>query len=286
MSKIACTLTPSCTRRFLLNLRIKNGLKLEDIPKFCYRIQKGIIERHFRGKTVIYFPHDTYLYIVDFFDVFFHGDYRKLNKLIVFKQWKDAFKIFDHRIHVEKENFKYYLTEGKNYLIFFFEDRIHVLYLNKNYALCYANREVIYSLELLYGLIYFYCSLNFPDILLRLIPDERVELIAKIPNDILIKVSNNGLNEENLKYDQYFWGEFADDIEKLSFICEEVNLIQDENGDLQIKLNIIPTSISNDNNKRRVLIKFRDLRTIFDFVNRIYQDYYILHLEDYLVKKK
>ncbi|MHA1803090.1 MAG: hypothetical protein ACTSU4_00990 [Promethearchaeota archaeon] len=286
MSKIACTLTPSCTRRFLLNLRIKSGLKIEDIPKFCYKIQKGIIERQFRGKTVIYFPHDTYLYIVDFFDVFFHGDYRKLNKFIAFKQWDYAFEIFDHRIHVEKENFKYYLTEEKNYLIFFFEDRIHVLFLNKNYALCNANREVIYSLELLHGLIYFYCSVHYPDVLLRLIPDERVELITKIPREILVKVSNNGLFEENSKYDQYFLGEFANDIEKLSFICEEINLIHDQNNNLQIKLNIIPTSPSYDNNKRRVPIKFRDLRTIFDFVNRIYQDYYVVNLEDYLVEKK
>ncbi|TXT59890.1 MAG: hypothetical protein BAJALOKI3v1_1000001, partial [Promethearchaeota archaeon] len=48
VDRIACTLTPMCSRRFLLKLRIKNSLGMEDLPKFCYSVHKGIVEREFR----------------------------------------------------------------------------------------------------------------------------------------------------------------------------------------------------------------------------------------------
>jgi len=60
--RIQCTLTPLCSRRFLLKLRIKNDLKYEDLPKFCYSVHKGVIERFFRNKTVVYRPYDAFLY--------------------------------------------------------------------------------------------------------------------------------------------------------------------------------------------------------------------------------
>ena len=40
IDRIQCTLTPLCNRRFLLKLRIKNLLPLDDLPTFCYSVQK------------------------------------------------------------------------------------------------------------------------------------------------------------------------------------------------------------------------------------------------------
>ena len=48
--RIACTLQPKCSRRFLLKLMIKGGLTIEDLPKFCYSVHKGVNERYFRNK--------------------------------------------------------------------------------------------------------------------------------------------------------------------------------------------------------------------------------------------
>ncbi len=110
IDRIQCTLTPLCTRRQYLKLRIKNQLKLEDLPKFCYSVHKNNVFRDFRNKTVVYKPFDTYLYQVDFLDIFFHGDYRKLNKFISFRSWDDALKIFDYRINKQKEGFYYHHT--------------------------------------------------------------------------------------------------------------------------------------------------------------------------------
>ncbi|MBY9017278.1 MAG: hypothetical protein KGD66_00455 [Candidatus Lokiarchaeota archaeon] len=80
LDRVSCVLTPRCSRRFLLNMRLKYGVT--NIPDFCYGIQKNNILRDFRNKTVVYRPNDSYLSLIDFFDVFFHGDYRKLNRLI------------------------------------------------------------------------------------------------------------------------------------------------------------------------------------------------------------
>ena len=71
IDRIACTLTPMCTRRFLLKLRIKNNLTIDDLPQFCYNVQKNMLYRDFYEKTVVYKPFDAYLYLVDFLDVFF-----------------------------------------------------------------------------------------------------------------------------------------------------------------------------------------------------------------------
>ena len=69
IDRISCTLSPKCTRRFLLKLRIKAGLATEDLPKFCYSVHKNVVLRDFRNKTVVYRPFDSFLYLVDFLDI-------------------------------------------------------------------------------------------------------------------------------------------------------------------------------------------------------------------------
>ena len=85
IDRVSCTMSPMCSRRFLLKLRIQSGLPREDLPLFCYDILKKSIIRDFQGKSVIYKPFDAHVYLVDFLDIFFHGDYRKLNKFLSFK---------------------------------------------------------------------------------------------------------------------------------------------------------------------------------------------------------
>ena len=234
VDRVACTLTPLCSRRFLLRLRIKNGLKIDDLPKFCYSVLKGVIERDFRGKTVVYKPFDSYLYLVDFLDIFFHGDYRKLNKFLSFKKWDDAFQIFNDRILYRNENFEYQITDNFNFLIFKFEDRLNIIYIDEGYVICNANRENITNLELLKGICELYKKIYFPDVQVALDPSDSVLISIIITNDILSKVKpnpgisnerDNKLMIENIavidskpegysKLD-YFWKVFSDDLESL-----------------------------------------------------------------------
>ncbi|MHA2037144.1 MAG: hypothetical protein ACW98X_11960 [Promethearchaeota archaeon] len=272
--RIVCTLTPMCSRRFLLRLRIKNNLTIEDLPQFCYSVHKGVIERHFRNKTVVYRPYDAYVYLIDFLDIFFHGDYRKLNKFISFKKWDEAKEIFDDRINNRNENFKYLLTE--NYFFFKFEDKIHIMLLNEGYVLCNANRENIVSLEMLYSLCKLYAGLYFPEVDLRLLGSKHVEISVKIPYDVLKKVKNEVAEVDDSKADVYFWNTFWEDLNALTPYCDEIHLQMDKNQNLEIALSISLLTSNYSEDEKRIPLRVRDLRLILNFITRIYTDYYII----------
>jgi len=264
--RILCTLSPMCSKRFLLKLRLLNGLSIEDQPKFCYSVHKNIIQRDFRNKTVIYKPFDTYLYLIDFLDVFFHGDYRKLNKFLSKGDTDQAIEIFEDRIKNRDEDFQYFLTTDKNYLIFKFDDRIHILFLKEKYALCNANRENIVNLEIIKGLSDLFSSLYFPEIERILIPDNHVELKTYIPRDVINKISQEPPEDDENKRDQYFWNTFANDLDALSQFCKEINLYINKKGNLKIELHL-DTSNS---------IRYRDLRLVFNIIFRLYNEFYII----------
>jgi len=266
IDRIQCTLTPLCTRRFLLKIRIKNGLTIDDLPKFCYSVHKNVILRDFRNKTVIYRPYDSYLYIIDYLDVFFHGDYRKLNKFISKKNFKDAFYIFDDRINNRDEDFQYLLTDDENYIIVKYDDKLHVIFVNEGYVLCNANREEIISLELLKGLCSLFAELYFPEISLKLIPSKFVEIVTYIPKDVLSKISDEKPEDEGKKQDLYLWNVFPNDLDALSQYCREISLNLDKKGNLVIYLHL---DVENP-------IRYKDLRLIFNIIYRLYNDFYIL----------
>ncbi|UCD02204.1 MAG: hypothetical protein JSV23_04080 [Promethearchaeota archaeon] len=273
IDRIQCTLTPLCSRRFLNKLRIKSGLGMDDLPGFCYSVHKGVVERYFRNKTVIYRPYDAYLYLIDFLDVFFHGDYRKLNKFITFKKWEETFKIFDDRIQNRDENFDYLLMD--NYLIFKFEERMHIIFLDEKYALCNANRESITSLELLYGICKLYAEIYFPEVKLKFIPSKYVEIALMIPHDVLTKISQKPSGNDS-KADQYFWNTFWEDLNALTQYCDQINLYEDKNQNLEIILYTSLLTNSYNESGNRLKLRFRDLRLIFNFITRIYTEYYII----------
>ncbi len=277
IDRIQCTLTPLCTRRFLLKLRIKNDLKLEDLPKFCYSVHKGVVERFFRNKTVVYRPYDAFLYLIDFLDVFFHGDYRKLNKYVSFKNWNEAFKIFDDRIQNRNEKFEYLLTD--NYLVFKFGDKIHVIFLNEQYVLCNANRENIPDLELIQGVCKLYSGIYFPEVKMRQEHSKHVEITVKVPYDVLSKISTEPSIKNDSKADHYFWNTFWEDLNALTQYCDEINLQMDINQNLEITLYLSTETNVYDEEENPVPLRFRDLRLILNFINRIYQDYYIVWVE-------
>ena len=272
--RIVCTLTPLCSRRFLLRFRIKNHLTIEDLPQFCYSVHKGVIERYFRNKTIIYRPYDAYLYLVDFLDVFFHGDYRKLNKFLSFKNWEEAIKIFDDRINNRNEKFTYLLTE--NYFFFKFEDKIHIVFFDEGYALCNANRENIVSLEMLHGLCKLYADIYFPEVNLSLLGSKHVEISVKIPYDVLTEIKSEAAEINDSKTDNYFWNTFWEDLNALSQFCDEMHLQMDKNQNLEIALSISLLSSNYSEDEKRLPLRFRDLRLILNFITRIYTDYYII----------
>ena len=278
IDRIQCTLTPLCTRRTLLKIRLLNGLTLKDQPNFCYSVHKNIIFRDFRNKTVIYKPNDAYLYLIDFFDVFFHGDYRKLHQFFSKGDFKGAGKIFKDRIKNRNEDFQYLLTEGKDYMIFKYDEKIHVCFINEKYALCNANRENISDLKLLFGLCKIFAQIYFPEVELKLNHSNCVELTTIIPKDTLLKISKTSPTDENSKRDNYIWNVFPGEIDALSQFCKEINIYIDKKKNLAIKLNIGVVPEVRMNKSLDTMLRYRDLRLVFNIIFRLYNDFYILHV--------
>lgn len=275
IDRVACTLTPSCNRRQFLTLRIIN--EIPEIPEFCYSVHKNLVLRDFRNKTVIYKPFDSYLYLTDFFDVFFHGDYHKLDRFFAKKQFDKIRKIFDNRILYQNEDFEYLITG--NYIIFKFGDRIHVISMKKKYVLCNANRERIASLELLKGLCELYIKIHFPDVKLKLIPNQFVEITTIIPKDVISGIKSNYTPDEDAsKSDQYFWNTFQKDLEALADFCQKITLNIDFNNNLEIKLYLNLMTNQHFTKKLRVPLRYRDMRLILNFIYRIYNDFYVIWL--------
>lgn len=279
IDRIACTLQPKCSRRFLLKLRIKNNLTVEDLPKFCYTVLKGVVEREFRNKTVVYKPFDSYLFLVDFLDIFFHGDYRRLNRFISFNKWKETFEILEDRINNRDEHFNYLFTGQKNYLIFKFGDRIHIIYVKEKYSLCNASREYIPNVELLSGLIQLYSSLYFPEVKLNVVPSRYIEITIKIPYEVLLNLKDDRPDKIDSKAGKYFWNVFWEDLDWLTQYCEELHLKIDSKQNLKIILLLRNQSKRYLSKGKSMSLRFRDLKLVMNFITRIYNDYYVVWLE-------
>ena len=276
IDRIQCTLTPLCTRRFLLKLRLLNGLKIEDQPGFCYSVHKNIVLRDFRNKTVVYKPNDAYLYLIDFLDVFFHGDYRKLNKLFTKSDFKEISKIFNDRINNREENFEYLISDKNNFIIIKYDDKIHVIFIKENYVLCNATRESIEDLELLHTFTKLFAKLYFPEVKITMVPGDCIEITTLIPQETLNKISKEPPNEESSKKDKYLWEVFPNDIDALCQYAKEINLYYDKSDNLKFKIRIGIESGYYLDKKEKSMLRYRDLRLIFNIIYRMYEDFYIL----------
>ncbi|TFF99758.1 MAG: hypothetical protein EU541_04120 [Promethearchaeota archaeon] len=275
VDRITCTLNPMCTRRFLLNLRIKKGLDLEELPKFCYSVQKGVIERYLKGRTVVYKPSDSYLFLIDFLDIFFHENYRRLNKFITFENWEEAEQIMKEETK-DKENITY--QKINNYLLIKYEDELHVVFLDKGYALCNADKEGILDIELIKGIIDLYSKILFPEVYVKLAREEYVKVRIKIPNDIVSNINNinkeEELDEESSEF--YFQREFHQDIFELSNLCSKISLGCNFFNDLIIDLIINNKTYEYKEKKTKTPLRYRDLKQIINFLDKIYNKYYVI----------
>lgn len=275
VDRITCTLNPMCTRRFLLNMRIKKGLELEELPKFCYNVQKGVIERYLKGRTVVYKPSDSYLFLIDFLDIFFHENYRRLNKFITFKNWEEAEQLLDDA-NEEGQNISYYRTE--NYFIVKYEDEVHVIFLNEGYVLCNADREDIIDTELIKGILDLYSKKDFPEARVESVQNDYIKVRIKIPNDIVSSINNieaaEDLNEESSEY--YFRKEFHQDLFELSSFCSKISLNTNFYDDLIINLIIREKTHKYKENNVQVPLRYRDLKRVIEFLDKLYNRYYVI----------
>jgi hypothetical protein len=114
-----------------------------------------------------------------------------------------------------------------------------------------------------------------------------------VPYDIISNISENYSLEENqeleeieeenedkvISNDYYFWKKFPQDLLELSEICNAIHLDMNMFNDLIIKLDISTKTHNYNDNHIKVPLRFRDLNKIIDFLDYIYNKFYVIHLD-------
>ena len=106
-----------------------------------------------------------------------------------------------------------------------------------------------------------------------------MEITVKVPYDVLNEVSPEHPIENDSKVDHYFWNTFWEDLNSLTPYCDEIHLQMDKNQNLEISLLLSTETKNYDEGENPVPLRFRDLKLILDFINRIYQDYFVLWVD-------
>ena len=94
-----------------------------------------------------------------------------------------------------------------------------------------------------------------------------------------MKIGDKPSEENNSKIDDYFWNTFWEDLNALTQYCDQINITEDKNQNLEIVLyiSLLTNNYSEDGNQLQ--LRFRDLRLIFNFITRIYTDYYVIWIK-------
>jgi len=95
-------------------------------------------------------------------------------------------------------------------------------------------------------------------------------------------ISSDPNTEEDLsKLDDYFWNIFPKDLDALLEISKGISLNIDQyNHNLVIKLYLNLETNNYISVKKKNSLKYRDLRLLFNFIYRLYLDFYELHLNE------
>lgn len=164
-------LTPKCRRRFLINVRILCGSKLNELPEFCYSQVIANLKRYLEKKTTLYTPRDTYIFNEDLFELFFPKISNKLINRIVEDKPKEVDLLISKskvpaiasktrqekpgllRNILKKDKM---IKEGSfiydfnpDFFVIWAESTLYIGYLKKGYAICNAHKGSLESFEIL-----------------------------------------------------------------------------------------------------------------------------------------
>ncbi len=264
--RIQCTLAPLCSRRYLLKLRIKSGMKLEDLPKFCYRQLVSLIARDKEKKRTLYRPFDSYIFLLDFLAIFFPKHYRSLFKNLSFRKFEEAVDVLESFKKKMKKDFRYFLTD--NYIIIQLYEKIYIVYLKEQYVCCLVRRDEINDINLLESLI-LYFTINYPHIVVERTLEDSIFISLKVfkgRQTDLQKYFDSSKDESNGESPS-----FLKDMDNISDISNEIKFYFDESENFDIKMNVkLKTNMKHEFFGKQS-INFSNIQDIFEFFNHLYK---------------
>jgi len=260
--RIQCSITPLCSRRYLLKLRIKSGAKLEDLPKFCYRQLVNMIARFKEKKRTLYKPRDAYIFLLDFLAIFFPKHYRALFKSLSFRNYEESIDVLENFRKKNKDDFRYLLKE--KHLLIEFNDNLYIVFLKELYVCCILRHEPLYDIDLLEDVILF-LSTNIPDIVVERTRENSIDVWFRVRNsDQAVLERYFSLKSEDLKE---FNRSFEKDIGTLTEISDDVRFGIDESNNFNLKLNFKLKTNLNDQFAGKEPTKTSDIKRVFDIFN-------------------
>ncbi len=262
--RIQCSITPLCSRRYLLKLRIKSGAKLEDLPKFCYRQLVNMIARDKEKKRTLYKPRDSYIYLLDFLAIFFPKHYRALFKSLSFRNYIESIDVLESFRKQNKDKFRYLLKE--KHLLIEFHNKLYVVFLKEQYVCCNLKNEPLYDINLLEDVILF-LSTEIPGIVVERTKENNIDVWFRVENSNRVDLERYfSIKSEDLKEDDHSFGK---DIGVLTDISNDVRFSFDESDDFNLKLNFKLKTNTNNQFAGKESVKVSDVKRVFNIFNHL-----------------
>ena len=180
--RMLCVLSPSCTERVLIKLRLRANAIKEDLPQFCYLQDITNLRRYIGKRTVLYNPTDLFLFNDDFFDVIFENNAKLLKKYDIkhpdesnrdlkkqlkklkfagvdFEDLKDNTvfqRILNNDKSIKLDTFIYQFGNGR--IIFWVSGDIYISNFNTHITRCVVKEDLVDDLLDLDLLFQMYCA--------------------------------------------------------------------------------------------------------------------------------
>jgi len=182
--RMLCVLSPACTERILLKVRLQTGGLKEDLPQFCYSQNITNLRRYLEKKTTLYEPMDVLIFNEDFLEILFPGLANKIVKMYDLKNLESSIreihkmikktkipainfedKIVDAQLFnrimerdkmIKEGTFIYQINN--NHLLIWFEGVIFLSSFSSGLTICNAKKDLIPDLQLLDIVYHIYCA--------------------------------------------------------------------------------------------------------------------------------
>ncbi|MEM2146195.1 MAG: hypothetical protein QW279_12590 [Candidatus Jordarchaeaceae archaeon] len=250
-NRMMCTLRPECSNRIFLNLLIKFGVDVKDLPSFCYEQQVNRINMFLEGsaKTKIV---DAALPIREFIKILTGGVGEKFTNILQSGNIEKLSKqLFNELKRVTPEVL---ISVGNDYILALVDDGLYYFDLSNEIVIINPQEESIKSKDILSGLIDIYKERY------KIALELREEFEGLWYLDIFIPVKNpkNGGREEINKILE----EYEKRLSSTSYVSSHFS-----NNKINLTIEVRPPIFQQKNN-----LTFKTVTNIFTEINNLMKE--------------
>jgi hypothetical protein len=253
-NRMMCTLRPECPNRIFLNLLIKFGVDVKDLPSFCYEQQVNRVNAFLEGSSKTKIA-DTALPIREFMRILSGGMGEKFtNSLRSGNIEKLSKQLFNE---LKRATPDVLISVGNDYILALMDDGLYYFDLSNENVIINPQDMIIKSKEILSGLIDIYRERYKLDLELREEFEGLWYLNVSIPTE-------NSRNKDEEKINKIL-GDYEKRLNSTNYVSSYFS-----DNKVNLTIEIKPPSLQQKNN-----LKFKKIINIFtqinDLINEIKQ---------------